>query len=319
MRDLPRDSGEYLSALRNLHSLRFYNTFVGHISGEQFHTCFSAFRETLTHLTLEAFAISFSAFVTLVDYFPNIATLDLGSFVLEPDEGSVPPLSRPLRGKVHIYYPRSDSLEFLNRFAKLDLEYEELVIETNLWILTEIEFVESALQISASTVKFLRLAADPECECTLFALIEKMSSSNPLTSHIKAEDAVTIHNFRRLRELELVVGWPGVSHRTLFASITSTELRKIIFPTSYMQDDWMVFVQGTEAQTLADQELCELVDQLCAMGYCHTLEVELRLKIGGDPEYDFTRVLPEFRERGVVTIIDTADGNRLLHSSTRNR
>ena len=55
-----------------------------------------------------------------------------------------------------------------------------------------------------------------------------------------------------------------------------------------------------EAQTLVDEELCELADRLCAMGCCHTLEGEMRLeKIGGDPEYDFTRFCPSLGRGGL--------------------
>ena len=41
---------------------------------------------------------------------------------------------------------------------------------------------------------------------------------------------------------------------------------------------------------------------------------------GGDPrEHDFSKFLPEFREKGVVTVVDADDGDRLLHSSVRAR
>ena len=163
MQDLAQDSGEYFSALCNLHNLTLYNIRVEHINKEKFHTCFSVFRETLTFLSLDSFATSFNAFVTLVDYFPNITSLQLRSFTLEPDDGPVPSLSRPLRGKVHIHHLQSDFLEFLDRFAKLDLEYEELVIGTST-LFMKTKFVASALQISTGTVKFLRLTAELRCE-----------------------------------------------------------------------------------------------------------------------------------------------------------
>ena len=162
MRDLAQDSGKYLSALRNLRSLTLSNIRVQHINEEEFRVCFSAFRETLTYLSLWNSITSFSAFVTLVDYFPNIRTLQLCWLAPEPDEGPVPPLSRPLRGKVHIHHFRSHSTEFLNRFAKLDMEYEELVITFS--PLAETVFMEGALQISANTVEFLRLNAEPKGE-----------------------------------------------------------------------------------------------------------------------------------------------------------
>ena len=175
MRKLPRDSGKYLSALHNLHTLALYDTRVERISEAKFRTCFSAFRETLTHLTLETFTTSFSAFVTLVDYFPNITTLRLHLFALDLDRGPVPSLSRPLRGKLHVREVQVNCLEFLDRFAKLDQGYEELVIDTSLLLFMGTRFVASALQISTSTVKFLRLTAELQCEQPLPAPTETIS------------------------------------------------------------------------------------------------------------------------------------------------
>ena len=82
--------------------------------------------------------------------------------------------------------------------------------------------------------------------------------------------------------------------------------------------DFTLQVQGWAS---VDEQLCGQADWLHAVKCRHTLEVELRLKkIKGDPrEYDFTVFLPEFREKGVVTIIDTTDSDRVLHSSTHNR
>ena len=156
MRCLAQDSGEYFPGLCNLRSLTLFNIGVEHIGEENFRTCFSAFRETLTSLTLDTFAMSFSAFVTLVDYFPNITTLRLRWFNLEPDEGPVQSLSRPLRGKFHAHL-QANFPKFGDEFSKLDLEYEELVIDGPFSSPAETELVKSALQISPSTVKFLKL------------------------------------------------------------------------------------------------------------------------------------------------------------------
>ena len=185
MRDLAQDCGGYFSTLHNLHSLTLHNLTVEHINEDRFHTCFSAFRETLTCLFLNNFVTSFGAFVTIVDYFPNIATLRLRALDLEPDERPVPSLSRPLRGKVHVHYVnhfQADFSEFCKWFAKLDLEYEELVIESPGSTFGETEFLESALQISANTVKFLKLTTELRCEKSLSALIRTASLPNP--SHL---------------------------------------------------------------------------------------------------------------------------------------
>ena len=159
MRELLVDSGDYFSALRNLHSLAFCNIWLEHLSEEESRICFSAFRETLTDLTLMTFGATFSGFVALVNYFPNITTLRLDSFVLEPDESPVPPLSRPLRGKLCVFDVQPGDLEFFNRFFQLSLEYEELVIDDSLSV-----FTETILQMSPSTIKFLRLTVELPCE-----------------------------------------------------------------------------------------------------------------------------------------------------------
>ena len=110
----------------------------------------------------------------------------------------------------------------------------------------------------------------------------------------------TIHDFERLQELEVKVKRPNHAYKILLSSISSTELRKIVFLV------WPEFHQLQEAWVPIDEELCGLADRLRAMGCRHSLEVELRVREAeGDPEsYDPIKVLPGFREKGVVTIID---------------
>ena len=76
-----------------------------------------------------------------------------------------------------------------------------------------------------------------------------------------------------------------------------------------------------EGWVFIDKRLCGLVDRLRAMGYHHTLEAEVRLTEMGDDsgEYDFTTFLPEFRQKGIVTIVRTFHGARLLYSSAYDR
>ena len=163
MRDLPQDAGGYLPGLRNIHSLTFRRIMIENVGERGLRICFSAFRETVTHLALYIFKTSFDAFVALVDYFPNIRVLQLRPEGLKPDEGPVPTLSRPLRGKVYVDCVQADCYRFLDRFARLDLEYEGLVIDSSVRPLGT-GFLQSALQISASTVKYLRLIPEFGCE-----------------------------------------------------------------------------------------------------------------------------------------------------------
>ena len=114
--------------------------------------------------------------------------------------------------------------------------------------------------------------------------------------------------------------FPRSSHKFLLSSITSTELRKITFLTKYM-DDRDLFSRRMDAWVLIYKSLCRLVDWLRSPGNHHTLEVELRLtNIEDFPEEpNFTKFLPEFREKGVVTIKDHAHNDRVLYSSAHNR
>ena len=180
MQDLPKEPGEFFSALHNIRSLEFVNVRIGRLSKE-LETCFSAFRGTLTNLTLDPFITSFGAFVSLVDYFPNVTALRLGMFALGPDEGPVPTLSRPLRGKLRILPPHPTSLEFIDRLAKLDQEYEELVVDPNFMPLRTESF-ERVLQFSTGTVRYLRLLGDLECEYFLHT----PSSLHVLIQHFKS-------------------------------------------------------------------------------------------------------------------------------------
>jgi len=72
-----------------------------------------------------------------------------------------------------------------------------------------------------------------------------------------------------------------------------------------------------ESRALLDQQLCRLVDRLCAMEYRFTLEVEFRLtNIRDDPgEYDITQFLPEFSEKGIVIVVDGDDCDRVRYST----
>ena len=116
---------------------------------------------------------------------------------------------------------------------------------------------------------------------------------------------MTLHNFRQLRELELMVKWPSLAHNVILSSITSTELRKIVF-TLWNVEDRRHLIPEMRAWVSTDEQLCGLVDRLHATGYRHTLEVELRLAgIGSGAEKDYyAEFLPEFREKGAVIITD---------------
>ena len=303
---LQQDSGEYLSALRGVRSLELHHITFDPISQEDFNNCFSAFRETLRDLTLKNFSTSFSTFVTLVGYFPNITTLKLGMFTVRPDEGPVPPLSRPLRGKICVGFTRFGCIEFFNRFAKLGLEYEELVVSSRI----QGPLAESVFKLSANTVKCLRLRAEPRER--LDDNLSTYLNRNPC--FLGEPVALRFSHFQQLQKLQLRLPTSGSK---ILSSITSTELREVVILAGKIGDWWSS--PRMELGAPADDQLCELVDRLQRMGYRHTLEAKLRFKLAEDDVsgIDPTAFLPRFREKGVVTIVDDAR-DRILHSSARS-
>ena len=124
------------------------------------------------------------------------------------------------------------------------------------------------------------------------------------SSHVQDGPAVTLRDFRRLRELELLVNGPTPIHKAFLSSVTSIELRKVVFAVWHTHA-WGTLEVGMEMWTSIDEQLCRLVDRLRATGYLHTLGVELRpKKPGNDPgEYDPTIFLPKCREKGTVTVL----------------
>jgi len=58
--------------------------------------------------------------------------------------------------------------------------------------------------------------------------------------------------------------------------------------------------------------MCGLVNKLCALGYEHTLELEFLFDSAEFyPDLDFKALLPKFRERGRVRILNTSSGEVL--------
>ena len=102
----------------------------------------------------------------LVGYFPNVTTLQLDSLYVRPDERPderrVPQLSQPLRGKIHLDCFGDDCVEFFDQLAKLNPEYEKLVLVSRFHVGSRL--IESLFWLSASTVKYLRLTAELERE-----------------------------------------------------------------------------------------------------------------------------------------------------------
>lgn len=90
---------------------------------------------------------------------------------------------------------------------------------------------------------------------------------------------------------------------SLIASVTSTNLRKIVFPTRYG------FKKGGPAFTMyyktIDDSLCRLVERLQGSGYKHRLEMVFHTwEVLDNEGISFKEFLPKFKERGQVKLVD---------------
>ena len=115
----------------------------------------------------------------------------------------------------------------------------------------------------------------------------------------------------------MIMSLPSQFYEALLPSITSTEFRRIVILATEQCGPRTFFLRMASM----DEQLCKVVDRLRAMGYHHTLEVELRFaEVECLPgKNDFTKVFPWFRERGVVTVINDTCGDLVHRSSAHSR
>ena len=117
---------------------------------------------------------------------------------------------------------------------------------------------------------------------------------------------------RELRELEISLPYMPGDEMTLFSSITSTNLRKIVLPLRYEFGMPLVSCFERYPQAL-DDCLYQLVQRLRRSGYKHRLELAFQTIEVPDDEV-FEEFLPKFREQGRVKLISEVDG-RVFYSS----
>ena len=117
-------------------------------------------QQILSPLILVAVSLPWRSFIALVDYFPNLRNLELLSLSFEDGNINSPPLSRPLRGKLHFYLSEEEYLIALsNWFAGLEVEYEELVVDVGYVSGTYSQRIVAACQKTLKCLKF------ELCEC----------------------------------------------------------------------------------------------------------------------------------------------------------
>jgi len=117
----------YLPSLCSLESLGLSSMSLGPDVPQQI-GLFSTFQHTLSSLCLSSCHITSSALITLINYFPLLANLDLQSLTYTVVDGPVPRLSRPLRGRLVIADCKSAHRALFNKLSNPPPELDELAL-----------------------------------------------------------------------------------------------------------------------------------------------------------------------------------------------
>jgi len=120
---------------------------------------------------------------------------------------------------------------------------------------------------------------------------------------------LTLERCPRLCSLEFPSSYTTREQRLVISSITSINLRTVVFPLD-ADHDVSYILAGSDVRYYVDNAMRRLVDKLSTLGYKHTLELEFRCESVG-LHLDFKDFLPKFRERGRVRISNTSSGEVL--------
>ncbi|KAF9645200.1 hypothetical protein BDM02DRAFT_3271888 [Thelephora ganbajun] len=246
---------------------------------------FSAFQYTLSSLSLHEISLPWIAFVTLVDFFPYLRNLEIRDPSYVEDDRQSIPLSRPLRGGLSIDMFTEEALgTFSSRLSGMEVAYNELTI----------------YEIPTRLTPHCYQHIIDTCGESLKRLNFHSPGVPPALSYCS-----------ELRQLELYTIFPGKAERAVISSITSTDIRTIVF-TSHPLHVTLCILLDDPCMPLLDDTMRGLVDKLCVLGYEHTLELEFRIhSVIFDYDLDYRKYFPKFGEKGRVRVLNTSNGKTL--------
>lgn len=256
---------------------------------------FSAFQHTLSSLSLIALSITWSTFVALVGYFPNLRALAIIGTSLRVDDRPVPHIPHPLRGRLFIDLTSKRDLDLpIDRFPGLGLEYEELGI-----------YGAYEHRLVAAIERSLRRLKINQCGCTSSQSRRDTGSHD---SNFSASPTQNLSRCSELHQLEITMTHPGNRERILISSINSTNFRTLIFTSPITCLKWDS-LWDNPCWPPFDDMVCGLVDRLRMSGCRHTLELEFRAEfVELDGKVYHKEFLPRFKEKGRVRIVEISSG-----------
>ena len=142
----------YLPSLCRLENLGLHAMSLGPDVPQQI-GLFSTFQYTLSSLRLRDCRVTSNALITLINYFPLLADLDLWSVDYAAVSEPAPRLSRPLRGRLGIAYCGSEDRALFNKLSNPPPELDELVLY---WVDMP-TFYDAILGVHGGSVKCLKM------------------------------------------------------------------------------------------------------------------------------------------------------------------
>ena len=299
-RNPPRRLGDdvlrfYLPSLCQLQRLTFGNVDIGPPIQENPSFFFFASQHSLSSLILLQVSIKWSGFITLLGYLHNLRNLEVRQVLFKDGLCPTPRPSCALRGRILVHWDLTSN-PFIGRFAGMDPEYEEIVFTDG--------YNPDLVDAVGSSLKCLRIT---QGTCTPFSYIHRPAA------YIGYLDLLAYHNLTRcseLRELEITRLPPHEEERRLISTITSANLRKIIFTPQDSRLDWDLLRHHYWWPPFDDM-ICGLVDRLQVLGHKGTLEVVFQAVFVDleNKKVNHERILPKFKEKGRVRIVETSSGN----------
>ena len=257
---------------------------------------FSAFQHSLSTISLGC-SITKHAFVTLINYFPNLAHLYLYGLDCRKSSGPTPSLSRLLFKSLYITVGPLDTLFLLDELSRSGLRFDEVIVASIIPQPTWPEFSRRVIEIFGARAKYLRIHAAFERKYSL-----SLPATRTLCHNLSTEGKsfLTLSQCRELSEFEAYMIYADDAELDLISSIASTKIKRIIIKYS---PAFELRVGHTYWKKL-DNILVRLAER---SEYKLTLEVEFRSPYGASDkgqEPDLTRYLPRFVEKGRMIIFD---------------
>ena len=142
----------YLSSLCRLERLGLQSVSLGPDVPQKI-DLFSTFQHTLSSLYLSRCHVTSSALITLVNYFPLLANLEILFVDYVVGGEPAPQLSRPLCGRLDIAYCRREARVLFDQLSNPPPELDELVLD---WVDVP-TFYDSILGVHGGSVKRLKM------------------------------------------------------------------------------------------------------------------------------------------------------------------